>query len=108
MQKTRTGLRLANVQELFKLDTGAQFNVLPKAAYDKITTKPLQSSSAKLESYTKTCIKPVGKCCLVGRVGKSIVTSFVVAVNNKQIDRLYDSFIVKHNQWCYTCRMQIS
>ena len=51
-----------NVQELFKLDTGAQCNVLPKAAYDKITTKPLQSSSAKLESYTKTCIKPVGKC----------------------------------------------
>ena len=39
-----------NVQELFKLDTGAQCNVLPKAAYDKITTKPLQSSSAKLES----------------------------------------------------------
>ncbi|XP_068720826.1 uncharacterized protein [Montipora capricornis] len=36
-----------NVQELFKLDTGAQCNVLPKAAYDKITTKPLQSSSAK-------------------------------------------------------------
>ena len=51
-----------NVQELFKLDTGAQCNVLPKTAYDKITTKPLQSSSAKLESYAKTRIKPVGKC----------------------------------------------
>ena len=37
-----------NVQELFKLDTGAQCNVLPKAAYDMITTKPLQSTSAKL------------------------------------------------------------
>ncbi|KAK2551969.1 hypothetical protein P5673_026966 [Acropora cervicornis] len=45
-----------NVQALFKLDTGAQCNVLPKAAYDKITTIPLQSSSAKLESYTKTRI----------------------------------------------------
>ena len=51
-----------NVQELFKIDTRAQCNVLPKAAYDKITTKPLQSSSAKLESYTKTGIQPVGKC----------------------------------------------
>ena len=51
-----------NVQELLKLDTGAQCNVLPKAAYDKITTKHLQSSSARLESYTKTRIKPVGKC----------------------------------------------
>ena len=49
-----------NVQELFKLDAGAQCNVLPKAAYDKIPTKPLQSSSAKSESYTKTRIKPVG------------------------------------------------
>ena len=53
-----------NVQELFKLDTGAQCNVLPKAAYDMITTKPLQSSSTKLESYTKTRIKPVRKCDL--------------------------------------------
>ena len=64
MQKTRTGLNLSvfgNVQQLFKLDTGAQCNVLPKAASDMITTKPLQSSSAKLESYTKTRIKPVGK-----------------------------------------------
>ena len=53
-----------NVQELFKLDTGAQCNVLPTAAHDKVTTKPLQSLSAKLESYTKMCIKPVGKCKL--------------------------------------------
>ena len=55
-------ISFGNVQELFKLDTGAQYNVLPKAAYDKITTKPLQSSSAKFESYTETRIKPVGKC----------------------------------------------
>ena len=64
MQKTRTGLNLSvfgNVQQ-FKLDTGAQCNVLPKAASDMITTKLLQSSSTKLESYTKTRIKPVGKC----------------------------------------------
>ena len=50
-----------NVQELFKLDTRAQCNVLHEAAYKKITTKPLQASSAKLESYTKTRIKPVAK-----------------------------------------------
>lgn len=51
-----------NVKEVFKLDTGAQCNVLPKTVYDKITTMPLLPSSARLESYSKTCIKPVGKC----------------------------------------------
>ena len=72
-----------NVQELFKLDTGAQSNVLPKAAYDKITTKPLQSSSAKLESYTKTRIKPVGKCELPCWVrGEEYQVCFQVADGN--------------------------
>ena len=72
-----------NVQEWFKLDTGAQCNVLPKAAYDKITTKPLQSSSEKLESYTKTRIKPVGKCelpCWVG--GEEYQVCFQVVDGN--------------------------
>ena len=55
-------VNFGTVQEVFKLDTGAQCNVLPKAAYDKITTNPLQPSSARLESYSKTCIRPVGKC----------------------------------------------
>lgn len=40
-----------NIKEVFKLDSGAQCNVLPKTVYEKITTKPLQSSSARLESY---------------------------------------------------------
>ena len=35
-------VNFGTVQEVFKLDTGAQWNVLPKAAYDKITTNPLQ------------------------------------------------------------------
>ena len=32
--------------------------MLPKAAYDKLTTKPLQPSLARLESCFKTCIRP--------------------------------------------------
>ena len=51
-----------SVKEVFKLDTGAQCNVLPKTVYDKITTMPLLPSLARLESYSKTCIKPVGRC----------------------------------------------
>ena len=72
-----------NVKEVFKLDTGAQCNVLPKTLYDKITVKPLQSSSAKLESYAKTCIKPVGKCelsCWV--LGKKYQACFQVVNGN--------------------------
>ena len=30
--------------------------------FDKITTMPLLPSLARLESYSKTCIKPVGRC----------------------------------------------
>ena len=55
-------VNFGTVQEVFKLDTGAQCNVLPKAAYDIITTNPLKPSSARLESYSKTCIRPLGKC----------------------------------------------
>lgn len=51
-----------NVKEVFKLDTGGQGNVLPKTVYDKITAMPLLPSSARLESYSKTSIEPVGKC----------------------------------------------
>ena len=51
-----------NVKEVFKLDTGAQCNVLPKTVYDKITTMPMLPSLTRLESYSKTCIKPVGRC----------------------------------------------
>ena len=47
-------VNFGNVQEECKLATGAQCNALPKAAYDQITTKPLQPSSARLESYSKT------------------------------------------------------
>lgn len=35
-----------NVKEVFKLDTGAQCNVLPKTVYDKITTMLLLPSLA--------------------------------------------------------------
>ena len=41
---------------------------MPKTAYDKITTNPLQPSSARLESYSKTCIRPVGKCLIQQRM----------------------------------------
>ena len=76
-------VNFGTVQEVFKLDTGAQCNVLPKAAYDKITTNPLQPSSARLESYSKTCIRPVGKCELPYRVrGERYQVCFQVVDGN--------------------------
>ena len=55
-------VNFGSIQEVFKLDNGAQYNVLAKVAYDKITTKHLEPSLARLESCSKTCIRPVGKC----------------------------------------------
>lgn len=72
-----------NVKEVFKLDTGAQCNVLPKTVYDKITTMPLLPSLARLESYLKTCIKPVGRCeltCWVRGIKHQVL--FQVEVGN--------------------------
>ena len=40
-------VNFGSIQEVFKLDNGAQCNVLPKVAYDKITSKPLQPSLAR-------------------------------------------------------------
>ena len=66
-------VNFGSIQEVFKLDNGAQYNVLAKVAYEKITTKHLEPSLARLESCSKTCIRPVGKVsCLVGCVGKGI------------------------------------
>lgn len=50
----------------FKLDTGAQCNILPEHIVTKITNEPLKPSKVKLRSYTKELLKPVGEielCC---------------------------------------------
>ena len=48
-------VNFGSIQEVFKLhNMEAQYNVVPKAAYDKIMTKPWQPSSARLERYSKT------------------------------------------------------
>ena len=52
--ETAFTVNFRSIQEVFKLHIGAQCKVLPKAAYDKITAKPLQPSSARLDRYYKT------------------------------------------------------
>ena len=57
-----------NVKIAFKLDTGAQCNVLPKTIYDQITSEPLNPSNARLETCAKTHIRPVGKCDFICKI----------------------------------------
>ena len=52
-------VNFGSIQQAFKLDNRSLCIVLPKVAYDKLTTKPLQPSLARLESCFKTCIRPV-------------------------------------------------
>lgn len=49
----------------FKLDTGAQCNIIPKSIYDRISSKPLGKSKAHLKTYTKESLRPVGLAELV-------------------------------------------
>ena len=49
----------------FKLDTGAQCNVLPKKVYDKITNRPkLLPNNASLSGYGNSEINVYGRCVL--------------------------------------------
>ena len=59
-------VNFGNLQVKFKLDSGAQCNVLPKSLYDKISSESLDSTTVKLESYSKTFIRPIGQCSLTG------------------------------------------
>jgi hypothetical protein len=47
----------------YKLDTGAQVNVLPRSQYNRLIRKPkLKSTKVKLTAYNGTNIPVVGKC----------------------------------------------
>lgn len=57
----------------FKIDTGAQMNVLPKSQYNKLLKRPkLLKSSTKLKAYNGSLIPIAGKCIVtVTHRGKS-------------------------------------
>ena len=47
----------------FKIDTGAQVNVLPKSQYNKLLKRPkFLKSSTKLKAYNGSSIPVAGKC----------------------------------------------
>ena len=66
---------------LYKLDTGAQVNILPKSEYMKLAQKPkLKETKIKLTAYNSTKIPVLGKCILrVLHKRKILPIMFIVA-----------------------------
>ena len=66
---------------VYKIDTGAQANVLPFSAYNKLTKKPkLLSTNVKLNAYNDTRIPVKGACILnLNYKDNNIPVPFIVA-----------------------------
>ena len=60
----KTTVLLNKRKTTFKLDTGAQCNVISKHKYDQISTKPLLPSHARLVAFGGTPLHPCGKATI--------------------------------------------
>ena len=72
----------------FKLDTGAEANVLPLSVYSKLKNKsPLLETSVVLSSYGEFKVKPEGKLNLSCKIQgmEQTLPFFVVAVESSPI-----------------------
>ena len=68
----------------YKLDTGAQANVMPKSEYLKLIRKPkLKVTRAKLTAYSGSSIPVLGKCILrISHKKRMVPIMFIVADTN--------------------------
>ena len=57
-------LKIMNRTVRFKVDTGAQCNVVPECVHTKICNK-LQRSNDRLVSFSGDRMKPIGKCTML-------------------------------------------
>ena len=72
-------LRINETRATFKLDTGAQCNVMPLSLYQQITQEKLQKSNTKLMSYSGHRMQTIGKkTLLVESKGKFYPTEFQI------------------------------
>ncbi|XP_067045999.1 uncharacterized protein [Acropora muricata] len=79
---------VGGLSDKFKLDPGAEANVLPLSVYSELQTKSsLMDTSVVLSSYGDFKIKPAGKVTLVYEAQglKESLSFFVAAVNSKPI-----------------------
>lgn len=58
-------IRLHGHKTKFKLDTGAQCNIIPQSIHAQDCSK-MEKSKASLVTYGGQCLKPKGKCLLLG------------------------------------------
>ena len=65
--KWKAKLRVENIETTFKLDTGAQANVLPLSLYNRIVSDriKMEPTNTTLMAFGDNCIVPVGKTNLV-------------------------------------------
>ena len=65
----------------YKIDSGAQVNVLPKKLLNSLRNRPsMKSTTAKLKAYGGSDIPVVGKCVAYLRLkNKSVPVLFIVA-----------------------------
>jgi hypothetical protein len=71
----------------YKLDTGAQVNVLPKSQYNRLIRKPkLKNTKVKLTAYNGTNIPVVGKCIVrvAHKKNCDVPVLFIVAETTSQ------------------------
>ena len=68
----------------YKLDTGAQANVMPKSEYLKLIRRPkLKVSKVKLTAYSGSSIPVIGKCILrISHKKRMVPIMFIVADTN--------------------------
>ena len=57
-------IAIDNVNISFKLDTGAETNVISLENFEQISTGPMAATNVKLSTYGNTVIKPLGKATL--------------------------------------------
>lgn len=59
-----TSFKLQGKTVQFKIDTGAQVNILPLSIYKKVSNVKLSKTSTSLTSYSGDKLKVIGKCSL--------------------------------------------
>ena len=82
-----TNLKVNDEDICFKVDTGAQCNVIPEHAFEKLTKKPsLQTTRVKLTAYGGIRVPIKGTCTMKIKHNDKIIDAkfFIVAVEKAQ------------------------
>ena len=68
-------LTINNCEINFKLDTGSEANIIPKAKYERLGNIPLQPARCRLITYTRQPVTPIGEIQVKMRGKKSDISN---------------------------------